>query len=624
MNDQAILERARRAGIAVDWTDANGLPQRVSIASLSRILDSLASAPPPAFTLVTATVGEPIALPDVGGDAAGELHLEGGSTQPVAVSAHRLPPIDTPGYHTLRFGGRELSLAVAPRRCFTIADFAPGERLWGLAVQIYSLKRGGDLGIGDTTALSMLAKSAGACGADALALSPAHSLFPDDLARIGPYSPSSRLFRNPLLIDPVAVLGKQRVAEAEADAEQSLIDWPTASTRKYAVLRQLYDDFRAEHTPLAASFDAFVREGGPSLDGHARFEARAGGDLGYYTFLQWLADSAFAQAQKAAKDAGMRIGLITDLAIGLDPGGAQVGAAPEEFLSGLSIGAPPDAFNADGQDWGLTSFSPQALVAGGFAPFIATLRANMRHAGGVRIDHAMGLSRLWLVPRGGSPRDGAYLTYPIDDLMRLLALESHRHRAIVIGEDLGTMPPDFRTRCRDAGMAGMDVLWFQRHGERFLRPDEWRDDAVAMTTTHDLPTVAGWWRGADLELRRDLGTVTEHEVAQRPHDRDLLWRTFIEAGVASGPMPGVEETDPAVDAAIGFVARAPGPLAIVPLEDIMGVAEQPNLPGTIDQHPNWRRRFRLPADQLLQQPDAERRLRRLNERRARRPLGRQS
>jgi 4-alpha-glucanotransferase len=159
------------------------------------------------------------------------------------------------------------------------------------------------------------------------------------------------------------------------------------------------------------------------------------------------------------------------------------------------------------------------------------------------------------------------------------------------------------------------VLWFQRHGERFLRPDEWRDDAVAMTTTHDLPTVAGWWRGADLELRRGIGAVTDGEIDQRPRDRDGLWHSFAEAGVASGPTPASWDCDPVVDAAIGFVARAPAPLAIVPLEDIMGVSEQPNLPGTIDEHPNWRRRFALSADLMLQQPEAGRRLRRLNERR---------
>jgi 4-alpha-glucanotransferase len=165
-------------------------------------------------------------------------------------------------------------------------------------------------------------------------------------------------------------------------------------------------------------------------------------------------------------------------------------------------------------------------------------------------------------------------------------------------------------------MAGMDVLWFQRNGERFLRPDEWRDDSVAMTTTHDLPTVAGWWRGADLELRRGIGAMTDGEADQRPRDRGALWHTFAEAGVASGPIPAAWDSDPVVDAAVGFVARAPGPLAIVPLEDIMGIAEQPNLPGTVDEHPNWRRRFALSADQMLHQPEAGQRLRRLNERRS--------
>jgi 4-alpha-glucanotransferase len=590
----------------------------VSIPSLKRILDALGdSAPPQSVPLLTAAIGAPIAIPGLAADTAGELQLEGGPAKTVTISARQgVPAITTPGYHTLRFGDRELTLAVAPPRCLTVGDVAPGERLWGLAVQLYGLKRPGDFGIGDTTGLAMLAKSAAAHGADALALSPTHSLFPDDLARIGPYSPSSRLFFNPLLIDPAAILGKHKVVAQTEQSEAPLIDWPAAAAKKYALLRRLYDEFRRERTPLTDSFEKFVRDGGPSLDGHIRFEARNGGDPRYYAFLQWLADGAFAAAQKAAKDAGMRIGLISDLAIGLDRDGAQVGADPDEFLTDLSIGAPPDAFNPNGQDWGLTSFSPNGLRSRGFAAFIATARANMRHAGGARIDHAMGLMRLWLVPRGSSPTEGAYLAYPLDDLMRLLALESHRNRAIVIGEDLGTVPPAFRARCRGAGIAGMDVLWFQRDGERFLAPDEWRDDAVAMTTTHDLPTVAGWWRGADLELRRGLGMVAEDEIGQRPKERASLWQAFTKAGAAAGDPPDPEDTDPAVDAAVGFVAQSPGPLSIVPLEDIVGSPEQPNLPGTIDQYPNWRRRYNLPADTILEQPESVRRLRRLNERRS--------
>ena len=612
MNDETILAQAHKAGIAIDWTDTNDLPQRVSVASLKRILDALGDSgpqqPPP---LVTAIVGQPI---DISAEGPAELVPEDGSRLALTLQSV-VPPIDTPGYHTLRYADREVTIAVAPPRCVTVGDIAPGQKLWGIAVQLYSLKRADDGGIGDTTALAMLAQAAAKQGADAIALSPTHSLFPDDASRFGPYSPSSRLFLNPLLIDPVTMLGEHRV-EAETEPDQPLIDWPSAARRKYALLRRLYDDFVTSNSSRAPAFDSFIRDGGQSLAGHIAFEARNGGDPHYYAFLQWLADGAFAAAQKAAKDAGMRIGLISDLAIGLDGGGAQVGADPHQFLAGLGVGAPPDMFNPQGQGWGLTSFSPQALVASGFAPFIATLRANLRHAGGVRIDHAMGLMRLWLVPHSAPPSEGAYLSYPLDDLLRLLALESYRHKAIVIGEDLGTVPPSFRARCREAGIAGMDVLWFQRERERFLAPAEWRADAVGMTTTHDLPTVAGWWHGADLELRRGIGTVDESEITQRPAERTALWQAFTDAGVVNGTPPPADDTDPVVDAAVEFVAQAPGPLAIVPLEDVMGVAEQPNLPGTTDQHPNWRRRFHLPVDQMLRQPAAEKRLGLLKARRS--------
>ena len=288
----------------------------------------------------------------------------------------------------------------------------------------------------------------------------------------------------------------------------------------------------------------------------------------------------------------MRIGLISDVAVGMNPGGSHAWSRPQDLLLGLSVGAPPDLFNTRGQDWGLTAFSPQALLSTGFEPFIATLRAAMRAAGGVRIDHAMGLTRLWLVPRGAPPSEGAYLTYPLDDLLRLIALESHRHRAIVIGEDLGTVEPEFRERMAQAGIAGMDVLWFQRDGKKFLPPAKWRRDAVAMTSTHDLPTVAGWWRGADIETRAKLGLADEaRERKERAQDRKSLWSAFRKDGVTTKTMPPSSEPAPAVDAAVAFTAQSPAPLALIPIEDVLGLTEQPNLPGTIDEHPNWRRRL---------------------------------
>ena len=615
MSDQDIRTRACRAGLAVEWVDAGGEAHQVTVESLRAILAALGEGSRPAPAMLTTTIGQAIPLPAGAASGRAQLIAEDGRTRDLRIEAGSVPPIEEAGYYKLRHGRGEIDLAVAPPRCLSPRDLVPDRRPWGLAVQLYGLCGDGDGGIGDTAALAHLAEEAAPRGVDALALSPTHSLFPEDPARAGPYSPSSRLFLNPLLADPAAALGAERVAAAgRLEAQAGPIDWGRAGAAKYARLARLFEDFRAADlaagTPLARRFRAFVARGGAALAHHASFEAARGGtSADYHLFLQWVADEAFAAAHGAARAAGMAVGVISDLAVGLDRAGSEVAGHPGDYLTGLSVGAPPDLFNPRGQDWGLTSFAPDALLRRGFAPFLATLRAALRHAGGVRIDHAMGLMRLWLVPQGGESSDGAYLAYPLDDLLRLLALESHRHRAIVIAEDLGTVPPEFRRRARDAGIAGMDVLWFQRQDGRFQAPAEWRRGAVAMTTTHDLPTVAGWWQGADLELRRGLGTLGETDEADRARERDALWQAFGAAGIVERPAPAPAETEPVVDAALAFVAEAPDELAIVPLEDLLGLAEQPNLPGTIDQHPNWRRRYPGSADALLRRPDAERRLR---------------
>ncbi|MBY0317953.1 MAG: 4-alpha-glucanotransferase [Reyranella sp.] len=604
MNEEAVLARARTAGLAVDWTDAMGRPQRVRTESLRRLLEALdgvdaVASPPP---LVTARLGQPISIAGVDGDHPAELALEDGELKSVMVRCGALPGIRRPGYHRLRFAGREVTLAVAPPRCVTLQDIGGGERMWGVAAQVYSLRRAGDGGIGDVGAVRDLAEAAARHGADAVALSPVHSLFPHDPARYGPYSPSSRLFLNPLYADPAATFDSTAVAPGDAMERATLIDWPTASAAKFARLRALFDEFDQVDTPLLREFEAFVVEGGEALRQHARFEAeQAAGSERYHLFLQWITARSFAAAQQAAKAAGMRIGLVSDLAIGMDRGGSHAWARRSDLLMGLSIGAPPDIFNPHGQDWGLTGFSPRALLATGFAPFLATLRAALAHAGGVRIDHIMGLMRLWLIPRGQPAGEGAYLAYPLEDLLNLLALESHRHRAVVIGEDLGTVPPGFRTRLRRAGIAGMDVLWFERTRLHFKKPSRWRADAVAMTTTHDLPTVAGWWSGEDIRTRRALGLGVPGEELERAQDRTRLWRAFANAGLDGG-MPPPDQPAPVVDAALGYVAQSPSPLMLAPLEDLLGLAEQPNLPGTIDEHPNWRRRLEPPARELFEAP----------------------
>ncbi|WP_343713483.1 4-alpha-glucanotransferase, partial [Inquilinus sp.] len=535
-------------------------------------------------------------------------------------------------------------------RCFGLDDVARGGRMWGLAAQIYALRRPGDGGIGDSRGIAELARAAGRAGADALALSPTHALFTAEPGRFGPYSPSSRLFLNPLLADPAALFGQSRVAAAIRSAgvaeamrrceDAELIDWPEAAKTKLALFRTLFDGFdAASGGGLAEDFAGFVRAGGDLLQDHARFEALQaarlaadpsdrdwrrwpaelrdpGGpavaafaaehdrEIRFHLFLQWLADRAFAAAQHEVRSAGLRIGLIADLAVGMDATGSHAWSRPRDVLGGASIGSPPDAFNADGQNWTLAAISPRAMVETGFTPFLDTLRATLRHAGGIRIDHVMGLARLWLVPDGMAPTEGAYLTYPVEDLLRLVALESHRHRAVVIGEDLGTLPWGFADMLAGHGLAGMRVLLFEREGDGFKPAEHWDAGAVAMSSTHDLPPVAGWWRGTDIAARAKLGQYADDgaaERAQRDADRSRMWQA-----IGGGPVP--EEPAPVVDAALRFVARAPSRLALVPLEDALGLEQQPNLPGTIDEYPNWRRRLERPAGEALAEPAVAARL----------------
>ena len=687
MTDDAVLALARRAGIAVEWRDYANKPHRVSVETLRGVLAALGLADgaeelsadraevastglPP---LITATVDAPIDLSIRSNKLPAPVRLIAEDNSQIETTLRegrngaQLGGIERPGYYRLALDESETTLAVAPPRCFTVADLAPGTRLWGLAVQAYGLRTDGDWGIGDMSGVAALARSAATIlSADALALSPIHALFAAQPELYGPYAPSSRLFYNPLYADPRPLFGQERVQKAGGKAgaeaasatftERRLIDWPASAAVKMAVFRRLFDDFSsidlaAGTTALAADFSRYRDTGGRALHDHAVFEtlhaARLAADPAawnwrewpaewrdphsdtvkqfaaehetevlFHGFLQWIADRSLAAAQDAARQAGMRIGLIADLAVGMSGAGSHAWTNQNDMLGGVEIGAPPDLYNRKGQNWGITTFSPQALHTRAFAPFIATLRACLRHCGGVRIDHVMGLLRLWVIPRGADPHEGAYLAYPIDDLLRLAALESHRNRAIVIGEDLGTVPRGFRGRLSKAGIYGMRVLWFERRRAGFLPPQDWSTDAAAMTSTHDLPTVAGWWRGHDIETRAGLGLPGDAglEKADREKDRRALWKSFRKAGAASGDAPSPDDAARVADAAVSFMSRAASQLALLPLEDALGLQDQPNLPGTIDQHPNWRRRYPGPAAELLDRPHIRRRLAPLVER----------
>lgn len=677
MNDETVRDLANRAGIAVEWRDNAGRVQIVAPDVLGQILDalglpcstrsdlqasrkqllrrtSITTLPP----LITATIGRPTRL-DVGtGDLQpARVILESGDQQDIMLTPVRgrlrLPAMGETGYHRLLVDNREIVLAVAPSRCYTIEDAVPDARLWGLAAQVYALRTKGDGGIGDAAGIAALAEAAGAHGADALALSPLHALFTAEPARFGPYSPSTRLFLNPLHASAAMVFGADQMAEAFADTDlrdrfarferMPLIDWPQAASAKLDLFRRLFELFaNGNETALQANFAQFRADGGDLLAQHAVFEAlhavqSATGtsdwrqwpldlrdpssaavavfaashepEVRFHCFLQWLADRSLGIAQKRARQAGMRIGLIADLAVGMDPSGSHAWSRQGDVLGGLAIGAPPDMFNPRGQNWGLTGFSPRALVNGGFKPFLATVRTALRHAGGIRIDHAMGMTRLWLIPDGAEPSSGAYLAYPLTDLLRLLALESQRYQAVVIGEDLGTVPEGFRETLENAGLHGVRVLWFERTERGFAAPGAWDHSAIAMTTTHDLPTVAGWWHGTDLATRArcdrlGVGVQGPDVANEREADCRSLWRAFVDAGVAEEPPPSPETTQPVVDAAVTFVANTGSQLFLLPAEDVLGVEEQPNLPGTINEHPNWRRRLVPEAHALLEEPHA--------------------
>lgn len=627
-----------------------------SLAALER--EQAAVTPP----LITADAGTPISLPfaEQNGRVRYRIRLEGGGTVEGEADAAGgrlpLPALGDAGYHRLEAGDVVATLAVAPERCFSVGDAVRRHdpRLWALAVQVYGLRRAGDGGIGDFTGLGTFAMDAARSGAAGLVMSPVHAAFSADANHFSPYSPSSRLFLNALHADPAVAFGPEAVAQAVAALgvgpdmaaleAGAYVDWPKAGPLKLSVMRHLCANVLPRRPDLLADLAAFRRDGGQMLEDHARFEALHAAQFGadpfkwlwrtwpeglrhprspaverfaqdhaeavtFHAALQWMAARSLQAAQDKARSAGMPIGLIADLAVGADGGGSQAWGRQEEMLIGATVGAPPDLLNSIGQGWGLAAFSPRGLATGGFGMFRDMLGAVMAHAGGVRIDHVMGLSRLWLIPDGAPPAAGAYLAYPFDDMIRLVALESQRRQAIVIGEDLGTVPFGFREKLAARSILGLQVLWFERDGAGFKRASDYSTLASAVTGTHDLPTVHGWWRGGDITWRAPLGLLGEgrteaDERNERTADRAALWQALGGAGAA--PVPDAPE--PVLDAALDFVGRTPSPLVVVPLEDALGRTEQPNLPGTVDEHPNWRRRYDGAADTLLDAADVQSRL----------------
>ncbi|MFI0818012.1 4-alpha-glucanotransferase [Streptomyces sp. NPDC021098] len=528
------------------------------------------------------------------------------------------------------------ALIVAPDRMP-----APPARSHGFLVQLYSLLSARSWGMGDLGDLADLAAWTGrAFGTGFIQLNPLHSAVPGTPAAPtdpSPYRPSSRRFPDPvhLRVENVpeyAHLGgaarerADRLLEAAAALRTSVLRDGALIDRDavWALKREALELVRA--VPLSpgrrAAYCDFLAERGQALEDHALWcalaetygpdwrgwpdgladprsarTARARGEhldrVDFHSWLAWLTDGQLAAAQRAALDAGMGIGLVHDLAVGVHPSGADAWALQDVFASGMSVGAPPDAFNSRGQDWGLPPWRPDALAATGYAPYRELLRGLLRHAGALRIDHVMGLFRLWWVPEGRPPTEGTYVRYDADAMLGVLALEAHRAGAAVIGEDLGTVEPGVREALAGRGVLGTSVLWFERdwNGDgaaRPLAPEEWRADCLATATTHDLPSTAARLTGDHVALRHRLGLLTRPLAAERAAEAAEVaeWTELLGRLGLLPEGPGDEEA--AIRAVHRFLLRTPARMVGVWLPDAVGDRRPQNLPGTWDQYPNWR------------------------------------
>lgn len=526
--------------------------------------------------------------------------------------------------------------------------FLVDHRSWGIAVQLYALRSERNWGIGDFEDLARLAEIAAAFGADFVGVSPLHALFLADPARISPYSPSSRTFIDPLFIAPDRIAGFEKLserrefaAECKALRETELIDYPAVHRLKLRALEALFDRFlKTEDAPAKEAFVRYRREQGGPLWVHAVYEALAehfvaeGGSVAWQTWppdyrapdndavrefarkakrrvefhmwLQWIAGRQLTEAQRRTKAAGMRIGLYLDLAVGISPDGSHSWFNGPAVAHQARIGCPPDPFSAEGQDWGLVPFSPVGLVEERLEPFRAVLRASMRYAGALRIDHAMGLQRLYWIPEGSTARDGAYVGYPFREMLEGVAEESWIHRTIVIGEDLGTVPPGFSDTMVRAGLLSYQVLYFTADERGLLPPEAYRREALVCVATHDLPTLKGWWAGRDIDWRVEAGRATEPEAetqrVERARDRTALLKALADAGLPIPEAPAEEMPDEVLVAVHRFLARTPCRLFSVQLDDALGAREQANLPGTVDEHPNWRRKTPVEIEALGAHP----------------------
>jgi 4-alpha-glucanotransferase len=572
-----------------------------------------------------------------------------------------------PGYHNFEArlangASHRCLLIVSPPRCHQPAAIQAGRRLWGIAVQLYSLRSGKNWGIGDFHDLELLIRWAASCGAGFIGLNPLHAVAAADPERSSPYSASSRHFLNVLYIavpaipefDACAAVSK-RLAEPQVAARlldlraRKLVDYRGVADLKFEILALLHQDFRDRHlarlSERGLKFRAFVAAQGTALQLHARFDAldrffraTAGlasgwsnwpeefrdvngsaarrfaalhpAEIEFYAYLQWLAHEQLAGAQGLTRELGMPIGLYGDYAVGANPSGSETWEDPASYALTAEIGAPPDPLALKGQGWGIPPQDPSAMWAQRLQGFARLIRSNMRFYGALRLDHVMSMFRLWWVPDGRSPTEGAYVHYPLHELLTVLTLESARSRCLVVGEDLGIVPDEMRRAMPEFGLFHYKVLLFEKIEGRFRRPDEYVKDALATPATHDMPTLRSYWEGRDIELRRRLNLYPSAEienrvVEERAHDRELLLAALREQGLSpSQPATPLEPFTPGLANALQlYLARSPTAMVALQIEDLLGMVDPVNVPGTHHEYPNWQRKLDADIEEIATRGD---------------------
>lgn len=582
----------------------------------------------------------------------------------VAVNV-RLPEHLPLGYHSLSVHGYKQSstLIVVPGTCYEPKAMAEGKKIWGSGIQLYSVRSRENWGMGDFRDLSVLIKGLAREGADFVGLNPLHSLYPANPEHASPYSPSSRTYGNVLYINPEMVPEfaecqqaqelfyskdfQRRLAEAHA---RDYIDYSLVASMKYSILELIYNYFCEQHlasdrineSERGQAFVAYCEEGGESLRRMATFDAlyehfrntnseswgwtqwpkafqrpdsaevaafvkENENRIRYYEFLQWLTLEQSAIAQHVAKESGMMLGVYRDLAVGVDSGGADVWSDPTLYCLQASVGAPPDALGPQGQNWGLPPFKPSELYNRAYEPFIRMVRGNMSNTGALRIDHAMGLFRLWWCPAGKGATDGTYVLYPLQDLLGIIKLESHRNQCLVFGEDLGVVPDEIKEALPPARMYScLNGIHLQKD-DHYPALDEYKVKAMCNLTCHDTPPLKGWWDGRDIHVFGDLGIFDEERIAAEIDGRDKSRRAVINTLGMVNELPWDINLDnvPAtmnrelMERFSYYLARSSVQVVNIQLEDCMLIETSVNVPGTSYEYPNWRRRLTMNVDEFL-------------------------